>query len=182
MEKLAKPVPSSTIYTEVRFAHQLRRPIVLQGQLDYGGAEKLGKRVDSPYRETTEISDGHVRVQREGRSVREFTLDRAPQLQALLTGFSAMLGGDPATLKKYFAMSLEETSSQWTLTLTPLQSSLSRHLRAIVIDGSANQPQCFSLLEPDGDASVMLLGALASAKLPTPPTRAALTAICHGKS
>lgn len=181
VEKLAKPVPSSTSYTEVRFAHQLRRPIVLHGRLDYGGADKLGKRVDSPYRETTEIADGHVHVQREGGHTRNFSLDHAPQLQALLTGFSAMLGGDPATLKKFFVMSLNETPDQWTLTLTPLRSELSRHLRAIVIDGSDDEPHCFSLLETDGDASVMLLGTLASARLAQPPTRAALTAICNGK-
>ena len=182
IEKLAKPIPSSTSYTEVRFAHQLRRPIVLQGRLDYGGADKLGKRVESPYIETTEIADGHVTVQREGRGKREFALDRAPQLQALLTGFSAMLGGDPNTLKKFFSVRLDATPGQWILTLSPLQSSLSRHLHAIIVDGSADEPHCFSLVESDGDASVMLLGPLASTKLPTPPTRAALSAICRAKS
>ncbi|HET8942779.1 MAG TPA: LolA-related protein [Rudaea sp.] len=182
IEKLAKPIPSDTGYTEVRFAHQLRRPMVMQGRLDYGGADKLGKRVDSPYTEITEIADGHVTVQREGRSKREFALDRAPQLQALLTGFSAMLGGDPAALTKLFTVSLTGTTQQWSLTLTPLQSSLARHLHAIVVDGSASEPKCFSLLETDGDASVMLLGPLAATKLQTPPTRAGLSAICHGKS
>src|SRR5690348_16196160 len=62
--RLKRPVPASTAYTEVRFLHQLTRPLVLRGELDYGGADKLGKRVDAPYRESTTISGDNVTVTR----------------------------------------------------------------------------------------------------------------------
>ncbi len=177
--RLARPVPSTTPYAEVRFAHLLKTPQVQHGELDYGGAGKLGKRVEQPYRETMTIDAGSVQVQREGRSTRHFPLDRAPELQALLAGFSALLGGDAATLEKIFDIRFVDNAPKWTLTLTPHEAALRKHLREIVVDGSAAEPHCFSLHEIDGDASVMLLGTLAGSVLPRPPTRSALDAICQ---
>lgn len=176
--RLARPAPSSTEYVEVRFVHMLRKPLVLHGGLDYGGAGKLGKRVERPYRETTTIADGSVNVQREGRPPRQFPLDRAPELQALLAGFSALLGGNAAALEKYYTISLVENAANWTLTLTPRDAALSRHLREIVVDGAGGEPSCFSLHEADGDASIMLLGALAASSLGDAPTLPALDRIC----
>jgi hypothetical protein len=177
--RLARPVPSSTQYAEVRFVRVLKKPLLMRGELDYGGAGKLGKRVEQPYRETTTIDAGRVEVQREGRAPRHFPLDRAPELQALLTGFSALLGGDPLALQKIFAIGFVQNAAKWTLTLTPREAALATHLQQIVVDGAGNEPLCFSLQQADGDASVMLLGTLAAAALPDPPTRSALAAICQ---
>jgi hypothetical protein len=177
--RLARPVPSTTTYAEVRFVRLLKTPQVQHGELDYGGAGKLGKRVERPYRETMTIDAGSVEVQREGRSTRRFALERAPELQGLLTGFSALLGGDAATLGKIFDVHFVDNAPKWTLTLTPHEAALGKHLREIVVAGSGDEPQCFSLHETDGDASVMLLGALAASPLPPTPTRPALDAICQ---
>jgi Outer membrane lipoprotein carrier protein LolA-like len=177
--RLARPAPATTPYAEVRFVHLLRKPIVLHGELDYGGADHLGKRVDTPYRETTTISGTGVKVEREGHEPREFALEHAPQLQALLASFSALLGGDAATLRKYYSVGLVENAKKWTLTLTPQDSSLARHLRNIVVDGNEGEPRCFAMTEANGDASIMLIGALAKTQLPDPPTPAALTTLCR---
>ena len=177
--RLARPVPSTTAYAEIRFAHLLKTPQVQHGELDYGGAGKLGKRVQQPYRETMTIDAGSVEVQREGRSIRHFSLDRAPELQALLAGFSAMLGGDATTLARTFDIRIVDNAPKWTLTLTPHEAALGKHLREIVVDGSGDEPHCFSLHETDGDASVMLLGTLAGSTLLQAPTRSALDAICQ---
>jgi hypothetical protein len=177
--RLARPVPSSTHYAEVRFVRVLKKPLLMRGELDYGGAGKLGKRVQQPYRETTAIDGGRVEVQREGRAPRRFPLDRAPELQALLAGFSALLGGDPVALQKIFIIGFVQNAAKWTLTLTPHEAALAKHLQQIVVDGVGDEPLCFSLQQADGDASVMLLGALAAATLPDPPTRSALAAICQ---
>ena len=177
--RLALPAPASTVYTEVRFVHLLRKPVVLHGVLDYGGADRLGKRVEQPYRETMQIADGKVDVLRDGRSPQHFSLDRAPELQALLGGFSALLGGDAAALGKVYTITLVENAANWTLTLTPRNADLTKHLREIVVDGAGNEPGCFSLHQANGDASVMLLGDRAAAKLGEPPTVPALDTICH---
>lgn len=176
--RLARPVPASTAYTEVRFVRLLRKPLVLHGQLDYGGPGKLGKRVEAPYRETTTIADGAVDVVREGRATQHFDLERAPELKALLTGFSALLGGDAAELQQFYTIDFVDNAANWTLTLTPRAPELGRHLRALIVAGSASEPRCFMLRQVDGDSSTMLLGALAGATLPQPPTPAAVAALC----
>ena len=79
--RLARPAPARTAYTEVRFVHLLRKPLVLHGDLSYDGPGKLGKSVSAPYRETTTIADGNVEVQRDGRGTRKFELTRAPELE-----------------------------------------------------------------------------------------------------
>jgi hypothetical protein len=152
---------------------------VLHGQLDYRGAGQLGKRVDAPYRETTTIADGAVRVTREGRAPKQFELARAPELNALLIGFSALLGGDATMLQEFYTISLVDNAPNWTLTLTPRSPALAKHLRTLAVDGRANEPNCFTLQQADGDSSVMLLGALATAQLSEPPTAATLAALCH---
>jgi len=176
--KLARPQPASTAYTEVRFVHLLRKPLVLHGQLDYNGPGRLGKRVEAPYRETTTIDDGAVEVAREGRPPRHFDLERAPELKALLTGFSALLGGDAATLQQFYTMELVKNAANWTLTLGPRIVDSSLHLRALVVSGVGTEPRCFTLQQADGDSSTMLLGALAEATLPQPPTATAVAALC----
>jgi len=175
---LRRPAPADTAYAEVRFVHVLRRPMVLRGELHYGGAGQLGKRVDTPYRETTTIAGSDVRVQREGKGERSFSLDRAPELGALLSGFSALLGGDSAALSRDFIVEAVQDNADWRLTLKPRSPALAKQLSAMIVDGRGGEPRCFTLQEADGDASTMLLGDLAKAKLSDPPTREATAKLC----
>jgi hypothetical protein len=178
--RLARPAPADTAYAEVRFVGMLKQPLVLHGELHYGGAGKLGKRVDQPYRETTTIADGSVEVQRADKPVQRFSLDRAPELQTLLAAFGALLGGDAATLTKYYQVDATQAGADFSLKLTARAVRPGKLNRVVVrVDGSGDEPRCFSLYQPDGDASVMLLGPLAAAALPDPPTRTALEQLCH---
>ena len=156
----------------------LRRPMVLHGELHYGGPGQLGKRVDAPYRETTAIAGNDVRVQREGKGERNFSLDRAPELGALLSGFSALLGGDSAALNRDFIVEAVQHNTGWRLTLRPRSPALAKQLSAMIVDGRDGEPRCFTLQEADGDASTMLLGDLAKAALSDPPTREATAKLC----
>jgi len=175
---LARPAPASTAFTEVRFVRVLRKPLVLHGMLEYDGPGRLGKRVDAPYHEITTIADASVKVEREGRRPAQFDLERAPELKALLTGFSALLGGDAATLQQLYALELTRHAPSWRLTLVPRVPALARHLRALVVDGNGAEPVCFTSQLADGDSGVMLLGGRAAAQLPEPATAPALARLC----
>jgi hypothetical protein len=178
--RLARPAPADTAYTEVRFVGMLKQPLVLRGELHYGGVDKLGKRVDAPYRETTTIADGSVEVQRADKPLQRFSLDRAPELQTLLAAFGALLAGDAETLTKYYRIEAIQAGPDFSLKLTARATRAGKLNHVVVsVDGSANEPHCFALYQPDGDASVMLLGPLAGTSLPDPPTRSALEKLCH---
>ena len=174
-------MPARTVYTEVRFARLLKTPLVVYGELEYAGADKLGKTVTAPYRESLSIADGQVVLRRDGRAERKFALDRAPELAALLSGFSALLGGDAAAVQRSFALQLAENGAKWTLTMTPSDPALGKHLRDMIVDGADAEPRCFTLHESNGETSTMLIGALADAKLPAVPTPAELTELCRGR-
>jgi hypothetical protein len=179
--RLALPAPADTAYAETRFVHVLRKPLQLRGELHYGGPGVLGKRVDAPYRETTNIANGEVEVLREGKSARKFSLERAPELGALLSSFSALLGGDAAGLERNFTIAVSHSESAWQLTLTPREPALSRHLRDLVVDGRDAEVRCVTLHESDGDSSVMRMAALAAASV-SEPTPATLDALCRGST
>ncbi len=177
---LRRPAPAETAYTEVRFVRMLQRPLILHGELHYGGPTELGKRVDKPYRETTTISSGQVTLQREGKSAQHFSLERAPELDGLLASFSAMLGGDAQALNRYFSIGIERDAGNWRMTLTPRAPALAQKFHDLAVDGRGSDSRCFTLHEADGDTSVMLLGELAAAKLADPPTAPVVDSLCRG--
>jgi predicted LPLAT superfamily acyltransferase len=179
IERLGRPAPADTAFAEVAFLHLLQRPLLQRGQLHYGGADNLAKQVDTPYHETTTIAGNEVRVQREGRPLQRFSLERAPELQGLLASFSALLGGDAVALDRHFAIALESTGANWRLVLTPRAPALANKFRDMTVDGVAGEPHCFTLHEADGDTRVMLLGALAASTWPEVPTRAAVDTRCR---
>ena len=177
---LKRAAPADTNYAEIDFVHVLKAPLQLRGVLYYGGPASLSKSVTAPYRETTVIENGEVTVTREGKSARHFSLERAPELGGLLSGFSALLGGDAASLQKTFAVTLDRSQPNWRIVLTPRSNALAKRLRAMTVDGHAGNPVCFTLSQADGDANVMLLGALSVVLFRATPTATALDALCRG--
>ncbi|WP_440224886.1 LolA-related protein [Dokdonella sp. MW10] len=177
---LARPVPARTAYTEVRFAQMLDRPLVVRGELEYLGPGKLGKRVDTPYKEQTTIADGQVSVQRGTRKPREIALGQVPELEGFLRGFSALLGGDAAVLAQDFTLTTRGTAQRWHLSLVPKDARLKRRVASIEVDGDDAGARCFGIVDADGDANILLVEALASAELPKPLTRRNVEITCAG--
>ncbi len=177
--RLAKPAPATVAFREVRFSPLVDEPLVVAGELGYAGPTSLDRRVAQPYRETVAIRGESVRVEREGEPPRSFGLNRAPVLRGLLSGFTALLAGDPAAIKRSFSVAASGTDDAWTLELTPADARARRRLQQIVVNGRADTPQCFTMLIANGDASVLLLGAAADRELPKPTTLDALMQLCR---
>lgn len=176
---LRRNAPSTTAYTEIRFVDLLAKPLVLRGTLalETGGA--LIKHVESPNRETTTIADGKVVIERTGKPKRMFSLQRAPELAGFLESFGALLAGDAERLSRTYDVTAIGNDHAWRLVLTPRSAKLARHLRSVEIEGRGTSPHCFFVEETAGDASVLLVDALAAAPLPETPTRAALNTLCR---
>lgn len=177
---LKRATPARTPYTEVRYSGMLDRPLILRGELEYLGPGRLGKRVDSPYREQTTIADGSATVRRGERAPRTFSLGQAPELEGFLRGFSALLGGDAETLQRDFTLSASGDPSNWQLQLKPRDSRLARRVQAIEVDGTDGTPRCFRTREGDGDLAILLVDALAGTELGARPGQGELDALCRG--
>jgi hypothetical protein len=178
LASLARPAPDSTSFVEVRYSSLLDEPIVVSGVLEHLADGALVRRVESPYQEVTELQGENVTVTRDGSKPRRFSLDRAPELRGMLSSFGALLTGDRKMLERYFDVALQGTEAAWKITLTPRDAKLKRHLSGIVVNGAADRPRCFALLEPGGDGSLTALGGTKIEDLPSPPERSAVEAWC----
>lgn len=176
--RLARPAPARIAFTEVRLSPLLRAPLIVSGELEFAGPTSLDRHVRQPYREDTAIRGESVRVEREGEPARSFGLKRAPELRGLLTGFSSLLTGDTAGLKRSFAVQAEGTEESWTLQLVPLDARARRRLQKMEIVGHDVTPRCFSLLNAEGSANVMLLGEAAEEPVPADVTLGSLQERC----
>jgi hypothetical protein len=176
-QRLARTPPVSTDFVEYRFSHLLKKPLRSSGTLEYRADGVMVRDVVTPARETTEVNDDQVRISRAGKPPRTMSLQRAPQLRALLGSFRALLEGKLTPLQHDFDLALEETATRWTLTLRPKDPSLAKHLARIDVHGSGDKPSCLEALEPDGDGALTLFAAPAPGN--TLPARAELERTCR---
>jgi hypothetical protein len=182
LARLARPAPDTTSFVEVRYSSLLETPIVVSGRLEHGQNGSLVRRVDSPYREVTELRGENVTVEREGSKPRHFSLNRAPELRGMLASFAALLQGDRQTLDRYFVVALQGADARWEITLSPRDAKLKHRLSRITVNGRDDRPRCFTLEEPDADASLMAIGVEGPGELPQPLEQKALAAWCAGET
>jgi hypothetical protein len=180
MAKLVRPAPATIRFIEVRFSSLLTTPLVVAGQLSYLASDHLERRVERPFRELTTIRGEDVTVAREGEPPVRFSLKRAPQLRGMLSSFGALLAGDRTSLERNFTSSAEGNDARWQLLLTPTDARVHAQLAHIRVDGSDDAPRCFTLLEPDGNANIIVLGDAVPRDLPNPVERGWLEAWCLG--
>lgn len=180
IERLKRPLPATTRYTEVRFVQMLDAPLKLRGELTYTSGNELGKHVVSPYEETTTIANGQVEITRTGKPAKHFSLKRAPALAGFLESFSATLEGDAKRLEHSYVLSSEGNDEHWQLQLVPREAALSRHVKRVLISGQDTTPLCFEVEEAGGDSSVLLVDRLADTPLDGVPQRTQLQQLCQG--
>ena len=181
IERLKRPLPATTRYTEVRFVEMLDAPLTLRGDLTYASANELGKRVMSPYEETTTIANGQVEIARKGKPAKRFSLKRAPALAGFLESFSATLDGDAKRLERSYVLTSDGDDHRWQLQLVPREAALAKHVKRVLISGQDTTPLCFDVEETGGDSSVLLVDKLADAALDAVPQQAHLQQLCQGK-
>jgi outer membrane lipoprotein carrier protein LolA len=161
---LARKPPQSIGFTEIHSSALLERELVVRGTLDYAGFGKLSRIVTEPYAERTEIDGDSVRIFRTDRPERRFSLKRAPELGGLLTGFSAILGGERATLEREFELALANGAVGWQLTLKPRGTRAQARIMAIRVRGAGDTPACIVTVAKNGGATTeLLLGNAAAA-------------------
>jgi hypothetical protein len=177
---MAKTPPASTPFVQVSYRGVLDRPLVVSGTLRGLGGERMERVIEKPFHEIAKIGDGELSVQRGGGEVHRMPLQRAPQADAMLAGFRALLGGDVSALRQDFALSAQGGTAHWVITLAPRAPQLQRQLASIVIDGRNHEPRCLTVTDANGDSSITLVGAMAKAGLHSvAPLQSALAARCR---
>ena len=177
---MAKTPPVSTPFVQVSYRGVLVRPLVVSGTLRWLGGDRMQRDIEKPFKETANIGDGELSVQRGSGEVHRMPLARAPQAGAMLAGFRALLGGDVSALQQDFALSAQGGTAHWVITLAPRTGQLKRQLASIVIDGREHEPRCLTVTNANGDSSITLVGAMAEQGLRSAaPLESALAARCR---
>jgi hypothetical protein len=166
LARVARPSRAAIRFVEVRYSHLLKAPLAVAGTLERGQDGTLVRRVESPYRETSIVRGRDVVILRDGSRTRQIPLDRAPELQGLISSIDAMLRGDVAQLDRSFNSTLEGSPDRWRVRLVPHDERLRRRLSDVSVYGSGDIARCFALNQPTGDASIIALDASTEADVP----------------
>ena len=136
----------------------LDRPLHSSGELLYDAPDRLEKRTLEPRREDLLLEHGMLSVERDHRhhsvSLRDF-----PQAVPFVEGLRATLAGDRAALARYFALQFSGTLGHWTLELKPIDATLKRTVRHILITGETDRIRTVQIRQSDGDTSTLTIGA-----------------------
>ena len=159
LRSLARQPPQTVPFVEVRRSPLLDEDLVVSGELEYRGPGRMSRVVTAPYHERTDIDGTDVRIHREGRPERRFSLRRSAELGSLMSAFSALLGGDRAALEQVFEPRAELRADAWQLDLLPRVGVPQGDVEKIVVQGKDSTPACISLwTRSSGQAAVIRLG------------------------
>ena len=157
---LAREPPQTIAFVETNRSGLLEHDLVVSGVLKYPARGKLSRVVTEPYRERTDIDGSEVRIQREGKPDRRFSLRRSVELGGLLAAFSALLAGDRAALEASFEPTVEFRPDGWRLDLVPRQAGRQDRVGRVRVQGTGAEPACIAVMMRDGNvATRILLGA-----------------------
>lgn len=161
LQSLAREPPQAIAFVETRSSPLLTQDVVVSGVLEYRGAGQLSRVVTVPYRERIDIDGSDVRIERDGRPERRFSLRRSAELGSLLPAFSALLTGDRPALEARFEISVEFRADRWRLDLVPKSTGKPDRIEVIRVRGAGNTPTCIVVMQDGRTASVIRLGASA---------------------
>ena len=161
LKSLAREPPQTVAFVETRRSPLLTQDIVVTGVLEYRGTGQLSRVVTEPYRERIDIDGSDVRIEREGRPERRFSLRRSAELGGLLPAFSALLAGDRAALEADFETAVQFLPDGWQLDLVPRQAGQRKHIEMIHVRGEGDAPTCIAVMKEGVTSAVIRLGAAA---------------------
>jgi Outer membrane lipoprotein carrier protein LolA-like len=156
LASLAREPPQKIAFVETHRSPLLERDLVVSGVLEFRGKDSLSRIVTEPYQERTDIDGSDVRIQREGRPERRFSLRRSQELGGMLSAFSSLLAGDRAALESVFDPSVEFAAGGWRLDLVPRQSGRQDRVAKIRVTGAGDAPACIAVLMQDGSATTVI--------------------------
>ncbi len=154
MRELGQVRRSQAQFTERKYLKVLKAPRQSSGTLTYTAPDKLEKRTLRPRPEVLVIDGKALTVETAGKR-HTLKLQDYPVLWAFVESIRATLGGDIATLERFYKVDLEGGPARWQLFLAPRERSMSRVISQISIGGAGSRIELIEVQEARGDRSVM---------------------------
>jgi outer membrane lipoprotein-sorting protein len=156
MQMLGSVESSSARFVETRHSALLKAPLVLQGTLAYRRPDRVEKHVLTPYDERVTVDGGRLTFENRTHKLRKtISVSGAPGLAALIESIRATRAGDLPALQRYYALQIDGSREQWTLSLKPLDSQIADYVVSLELSGSGARIGRITIEEASGDRSVM---------------------------
>lgn len=157
MKTLAQRKHGTATYVEEDHFAILDRPVKSSGVLVYDAPDHLEKRTLEPKAESLTL-DGDQLTVRRGRRTYRMQLSAYPQVAPFVDAVRETLAGNEAGLQKVFEVALTGSLPDWRLRLLPLDKAVARKVSRVEIAGARAEIRSVTILQVDGDRSVMTLG------------------------
>jgi outer membrane lipoprotein-sorting protein len=156
MKLLGSVESAKARFVETRHSALLKSPLVLEGTLAYRRPDRVEKHVQSPYDERITVEAGRLTMEnRTHNRKKTLSVSGAPGLAALIESIRATRAGDLAALQRHYALQVEGSREQWTLTLKPLDAQVAAYVSQLTLTGSEARITRIVVEEAGGDRSVM---------------------------
>jgi outer membrane lipoprotein-sorting protein len=159
MALLAQKTHGHVSFEEQDYFSVLDRPVQSSGELLYARPDRLEKRTLAPKPASLILEKDSLTIQ-SGRHTRVLALDDYPQITPFIESMRATLAGDEVALRRIFIVELAGGLANWTLTLVPIDAKLRNAVQRIRIEGAQAELHSVTIVQADGDRSVMTIGPL----------------------
>lgn len=156
MAELAQAKPGRAKFVEKKTVSLLDEPVVSSGELLYVAPDRLERKTLKPAPETMLVDGDRVMLERGGRT-HTLSLQEHPELAGLVDSIRGTLAGNRQMLERSFRLQLEGSRTYWKLTLVPIDTRLTRMIRAIRMEGTHERVRSIELEQMDGDFSIMTI-------------------------
>lgn len=155
MRELGQVKRTQARFVERKYMKVLKAPLESSGTLTYAAPDRLEKRTLKPKPELLAIAGDSLTIEtREGKR-HTLRLQDYPVLWAFVESIRATLGGDQATLERFYATEVEGGPARWQLYLVPRERSMRQVISQIRIGGGNARIELIEVQETKGDRSVM---------------------------
>ena len=156
MQTLGQVKSASGQFTERKTLQMLSEPLVTSGTLLYLAPDQVQKITVLPRRERVAVRGDTVTIEAgQDERGRTLSLSDYPEIGGIVEGIRATLSGDLPTLRRFYAIELDGTATDWRLVLQPTAAKLQKFIKQIRIAGSGNKVHSVETEDGDGDLSQM---------------------------
>lgn len=149
----AQEKQSTVDFKEEKHAFFLDEPITSSGQLQFIAPDKLYKFTLIPEKTSQKLYGNTLEIVHSDKT-QIINLNDYPEFSVILRSIISLLSGDIVTLKKFFKITFDNTSSGWTLLLIPRDSYTSSYVEKITMSGDMNKLKKIIVTEPNNDHSI----------------------------
>ena len=161
MAAMAAVTASRASFEQQVHLSYLSEPARQAGKVEYRAPDFMAIEIEQPRRQRMTFEGGRILVESEaGEQSHALDVSDDPLLKAVVTSLGALFAGRRADLANTFDVALDGRKGNWHMTLTPTDEEIAKHVRTIVIDGSANLVARYELVKTSGERMVMTFTAL----------------------